>query len=79
MFEWLQRRRDGSIDVRTVTYGRKRAVPGDGQAEFVLTARPRRGQTIEEVMQALVQIERRQLDEVINAEKFPERFPERRD
>lgn len=77
MFDWLRRLRNGKgIDIRTVTYGRKRPVPGDGNAEFVLTARVGMDQTAEEVMQALVRIENNQLNEVINAEKFPG-FPER--
>jgi len=76
---WLQRLRrlferdDSDINVTTVTFGRKRPVDGNGNAEFVLTARRRAGQTTEEVMQALVQIGKRQLDSVINDEQYPER------
>lgn len=58
----------GEVKVRTVTYGRKRAIERHGNAEYILTAEVGPEQSIEEVMGSLRKIVRQQLDEVVKDE-----------
>ncbi len=59
---------NGSVKVKTVTYGRKRAVEPHGNAEYILTAEVGAEQTVEEVMSSLRKIVKCQMDELLNEE-----------
>ncbi len=55
---------DKGLWVQTVTYTRKMPLEKWGNAEFILTARVRSGQYPEDVMDALIRLARRKLEEV---------------
>lgn len=57
-----------SVNVRSVTFGRKIPLEKWGNAEFILNATVQEGQTVEEVMASLRKIVKAQLDEVRNEE-----------
>lgn len=57
---------NGSVRVKTVTYGRKVPVERGGNAEYILTADVEPEQTIEDVMASLRKIVSCQLEEIRN-------------
>ena len=59
---------NGSVRVKTVTYGRKRPIEPHGNAEFILTAEVGAEQTVEDVMASLRKIVKHQIDELLNEE-----------
>jgi hypothetical protein len=59
---------NGSVKVKTVTYGRKVPVERGGNAEYILTADVEPEQTIEDVMASLRKIVKCQLMELRNEE-----------
>lgn len=59
---------NGSVRVKTVTYGRKVPVERGGNAEYILTADVESEQTIEDVMASLRKIVKNQLELVKNEE-----------
>ncbi len=59
---------NGSVRVKTVTYGRKVPVERGGNAEYILTADVESEQTVEDVMASLRKIVKCQLMELRNEE-----------
>lgn len=59
---------NGSVRVKTVTYGRKVPVERGGNAEYILTADVESEQTVEDVMASLRKIVKNQLELVKNEE-----------
>lgn len=59
---------NGSVKVKTVTYGRKVPVERGGNAEYILTADVESEQTVEDVMASLRKIVKNQLELVKNEE-----------
>ena len=57
---------NGSVKVKTVTYGRKMPIERHGNAEYILTAEVGAEQTVEDVMASLRKIVDHQLEEVRN-------------
>lgn len=59
---------NGSVRVKTVTYGRKVPVERGGNAEYILTADVESEKTVEDVMASLRKIVKCQMDELLNEE-----------
>jgi len=59
---------NGSVRVKTVTYGRKVPVERGGNAEYILTADVESEKTVEDVMASLRKIVKHQIDELLNEE-----------
>ena len=59
---------NGSVKVKTVTYGRKAPVERGGNAEYILTADVESEQTVEDVMASLRKIVKCKLMELKNEE-----------
>lgn len=59
---------NGSVKVKTVTYGRKVPVERGGNAEYILTADVESEKTVEDVMASLRKIVKHQIDELLNEE-----------
>ena len=57
---------NGSVKVKTVTYGHKMPIERHGNAEYILTAEVGAEQTVEDVMASLRKIVDHQLEEVRN-------------
>jgi hypothetical protein len=68
---------NGSVRVKTVTYGRKVPVERGGNAEYILTADVESEQTVEDVMASLRKIVKCQLMELKNEESMGGCFDER--
>ena len=60
---------NGSVRVKTVTYGRKVPVERGGNAEYILTADVESEQTVEDVMASLRKIVKNQLELVKNEDE----------
>lgn len=57
-----------TLDVQTVTYGRKLPIEKWGNAEYIVTCRLREGQTVEDVMCSLRNVVKVQLDKLRSEE-----------
>lgn len=68
---------NGSVRVKTVTYGRKVPVERGGNTEYILTADVESEQTVEDVMASLRKIVKCQLMELKNEESMGGCFDER--